>query len=101
MTDHAQGSDIHKASPSGAAALASLVWLDWRRAVMPQERLFRACLRASGGVSQASEANLLSEWQVSAGPRESPQDRSGPQRAAAASQYCRGVDRASECQLLV
>ena len=99
MTAHAQGSEIQKASPSGAAALASLVWLVWLRAVMPQERLFRACLRAGGGVSQASEANLLSEWQVSAGPRESPQDRNGPQRVAAASQDCHGVGSASECQL--
>ena len=48
MTAHAQGSEIQKASPSGAAALASLVWLDWRRAVMPQERLCRARLRAGG-----------------------------------------------------
>ena len=48
MTAHAQGSEIQKASPSGAAALASLVWLDWRRAVMPQERLCIARPREQG-----------------------------------------------------
>ena len=58
------------------------------------------CLRAGVRVSQASSANLPSEQQASAGPRESPWDRCGPQRVAAASQDVRGVDRASEHQFL-
>ena len=97
MTARAQGSEIHQASPSGVAAPAPLVWSDWRRAVMPQERLFRTCLRAGGGASRATSANPLSEWQVSACPRESPQDRNGPQRVAAASQDFHGVGSAFEC----